>query len=143
MLALDDSEYNAKVAQVVSKLFRGRELTVYLLSVVERMHGPGSEPGLENEVEIADSGRFKTIHTDIIQTYFSGGSIRAESLIVEGTPAEVICNRAKALAVDLIVMGSRGRGRMESAFLGSVSEDVIHNSPVPVTIVRRVGPGGN
>ena len=38
---------------------------------------------------------------------------------------------------DLVVIGAKGQGAISSALLGSVSQEVAHASPVPVTIVKH------
>lgn len=38
--------------------------------------------------------------------------------------------------IDLVVMGSRGRGSIKEIFLGSTSNYVLHKSPIPVMIVK-------
>jgi len=42
----------------------------------------------------------------------------------------------KANRIDLVVIGSRGRGSVKEMFLGSTSNYVLHKSPVPVTVVK-------
>jgi nucleotide-binding universal stress UspA family protein len=47
-----------------------------------------------------------------------------------------LIDQIEAGAHDLVTMGSRGRGAVRSALLGSVSHYVLHHSPVPVLIVH-------
>lgn len=66
----------------------------------------------------------------------SGGcDILSEIRIVEGSPAQVILDTAKAINADLIVMGMHGHTRLEYVLLGSVANRVINKSTVPVLLV--------
>ena len=38
---------------------------------------------------------------------------------------------------DAVIMGARGMGSLRQALLGSVSQALVHDSPVPVTLVRQ------
>ncbi len=53
-----------------------------------------------------------------------------------GHAAEEILRAAKKAKVDLIVMGSRGRGGIGSLLLGSVAQSVLAASDGPVMVVR-------
>lgn len=61
--------------------------------------------------------------------------------LVDGDPARELVRAARDGGHDLIVMGSRGRGRVTAAVLGSVSNHVMHEAGVPVIVVHR--PGGS
>jgi nucleotide-binding universal stress UspA family protein len=57
--------------------------------------------------------------------------------LLDGDPGREILRAAREGDHDLIVMGSRGRGRMTAALLGSVSRRVMHDAQVPVMVVHR------
>ena len=55
--------------------------------------------------------------------------------VVVGHPVIKILETAKRLDVDLIVMGTHGKGVIEQAFLGSVAEKVLKKSTWPVFVI--------
>ena len=62
-----------------------------------------------------------------------------ELLVRRGDPGPTICDVAEKLSAEAIVMGSRGRGGLRRALLGSVSDYVVRNAPCTV-MVTRAGP---
>ncbi|KAL8263205.1 hypothetical protein R6Q59_024554 [Mikania micrantha] len=67
--------------------------------------------------------------------------IKAETLILEGDPKEMICQAMEEMNYDLLVVGSRGLGAIKRALLGSISDFCAHHARCPVLIVKP--PGNN
>ncbi|MBI3410041.1 MAG: universal stress protein [Planctomycetes bacterium] len=54
----------------------------------------------------------------------------------EGTPVEEIIEFAAEKDIDLIILGTHGRGWLAHVLLGSVAEKVVRKAPCPVLTVR-------
>jgi nucleotide-binding universal stress UspA family protein len=54
-----------------------------------------------------------------------------------GAPAHAIADYAREEAIDLIVMGSHGRGFISGLLTGRVAEKVVRIAPCPVLTVRK------
>ena len=63
--------------------------------------------------------------------------VSAKSTQLVGQPEEKICEFAKDVNADLIVIGSHGRTGLSELFLGSVSNYVSHHVPCAVLIVHQ------
>ncbi|MBZ6497066.1 universal stress protein [Natrinema longum] len=64
------------------------------------------------------------------------GSATIETETGAGSPAQTIVAAVEDSEIDQIVMGSRGRGGVAEARMGSVAELVVKRASVPVTVVR-------
>ncbi|KAK9058737.1 hypothetical protein SSX86_023579 [Deinandra increscens subsp. villosa] len=65
--------------------------------------------------------------------------IKAETLILEGDPKEMICQAVEEMHFDLLVLSSRGFGAIKRALLGSISDFCAHHAKCPVLIVKPPG----
>ncbi len=63
--------------------------------------------------------------------------LTVESVVLRGRPAAALVDDARRIAADLMVVGSRGHGTIESMLLGSVSAEVIDHAMTPVLVARR------
>ena len=61
--------------------------------------------------------------------------VETTALLVHGATVDTILKEASDLEVDMIVVGSHGRGAMYQLLMGSVSEAVLHKSRFPVLVV--------
>ena len=67
---------------------------------------------------------------------------RVDSVIASGDAGTEICRLAAELPADVVVVGSRGRGAIRRALLGSVSTQVVNRAPCSV-LVTRAGADGD
>jgi nucleotide-binding universal stress UspA family protein len=91
-----------------------------------------SMPQLRDEIEKESRQRLATIFTDEERRQY-----RVVTALLAGNPFLEIIRYAKAHDVDLIVMGTHGRGAIAHMLLGSVAEKVVRKSPCPVLTVRE------
>ena len=73
----------------------------------------------------------------------SAADIAFERELASGDPAHTLLEIIERYGCDAVIMGARGMGRLRRAMLGSVSHEMLHAAPVPVTIVKMPaqGPG--
>ncbi len=57
------------------------------------------------------------------------------TLVQEGSYADIILKTAEDLLIDIIIMGSHSRNWTEKLLIGSVTEDVLRNTAIPVLII--------
>ena len=67
---------------------------------------------------------------------FRGRAIVVQTALVIGRPADMIVDEALRFHADLVVVGSRGRRRVASTLLGSVSAEIVDRAPCPVLVAR-------
>lgn len=65
-----------------------------------------------------------------------GTDAPVEQVTRTGDAGPAICRLAEEVGADVVVVGSRGRGAIKRALLGSVSTHVTANAPCPVVVVR-------
>lgn len=59
--------------------------------------------------------------------------------MVTGKPVDEILRYVRAHRIDLVVMGTHGRGPIKHVLLGSVAERVVRHCPVPVVTLHGSG----
>lgn len=76
-------------------------------------------------------------YLDEVQSRLHGEGINVKTKIIEGNrPAQVIADFSQQEGVDLIVIATHGYTGVKKMLLGSVAFKVLHESHVPVLLVR-------
>jgi nucleotide-binding universal stress UspA family protein len=118
----------------------GGELVLLHVAVETPLFGEGLMTGKEvREVyEAAQKWASEALEARVARIREHGLATRW--LLRTGVPHEEIARVATEERADYVVVGTRGRGGLERALLGSVADRVVRTAPCPVVTVRRAGP---
>ncbi len=96
--------------------------------------GPNSLPvGPSHEELIVIAQQELKRHVD---QHLSGVGVPLVTEVTLGRPFMEIIRYAREKNIDLIVIGTHGRGGLKHVLLGSVAEKVVRKSPCPVLTIR-------
>ena len=132
LVAWDGSEHAERALGEAVDLARTQEARLTLLTVSAPIYAwPGYVPPI-SEADLESAAK---------QILSEGEGLVPDGIPVSGrtaigSPGVELVKRAAAANHDLIVMGSRGRGAVRSAVLGSVSHFVLNHTTTPVLIVH-------
>jgi nucleotide-binding universal stress UspA family protein len=138
LVATDFSEPSEAALDYGRDLAHAYGATLHVVHVIEDMlafYGPDvgfALAGVEQNVEAA-------VLRDLDATIarIDGGSVNVRAMVTRGTNvAHTITEYAVNNAVDLIVVGTHGRGAVSRFLMGSVAERVVRSAPCPVLTVR-------
>jgi nucleotide-binding universal stress UspA family protein len=132
LVAWDGSDHGKRALAEAVDLARTQDARLTLLTVAAPLH---AWPGYVPPVSQAD------LISAAEKTLAEGEALVPDGIPVSGRtaagdPGAELLKRARAADHDLIVMGSRGRGAVRSAFLGSASHFVLNHTTVPVLIIH-------
>ncbi len=137
LVAVDGSDISMRAVRFVIALNRklAKPARVPLMAV-----DPPPFPGVETRIGTKAT---RQMHEETLESMLkdarrslSRAKLELNERAEIGEIADTILNVAKKERVDLIVLGSHGRGAVKGILLGSVSSKVIAQTEIPVTIVR-------
>lgn len=114
------------------------DASLHLLHVVESVVAAETLPsnvGLQHDLdEVVVSTAWDELHR--LLSPEDRRRLHTEVALEWGSPFVEIVRYAESHAIDLIAMGTHGRGGVKHLLLGSVAEHVVRSSPCPVLTVR-------
>jgi nucleotide-binding universal stress UspA family protein len=127
----ETSDAAVKYAIALARTFGAK---LYLLHVGENVQTDmATEFPLGLDASLEDAVRERLLK---IVTPFEQRELKPEFEIRAGTPHVEILTYAKDRDIDLIVMGTHGRGLVGRVVIGSVAEKVVRYAPCPVLTVH-------
>ena len=139
LLPVDFSEPSLRATEYALALASQFNGTLHLFHVIE---DPVVYLPMFESYPLPTRAQFETYAQDRLENWITADDAegcRIELSWVHGRPSQAIIEFARKENVDLIVMGTHGRGLTAHVLLGSVAEKVVRESPCPVLTVHPEG----
>ena len=132
LVAWDGSEHAKRALGEAVDLARTQAATLTLLTVAAPLHAwPGYVPPISEDDLVSGAEEILAEGEALVPE-----GIPVSGRAAAGHPGTELVKSAAAGDHDLIVMGSRGRGAVRSAVLGSVSHFVLNHTTLPVLVIH-------
>jgi nucleotide-binding universal stress UspA family protein len=133
LVAYDGSAAAKKAFDAACGLAARHGAQLFVLTVARP---PEIGDDVETEAVIENSRQYHRRMLAELKPAFAAQKIKAHLEVAVGHPAEQIIYQADKHAVDLIVVGDRGRSKFARLLLGSVSKQVAEHAGRQVLVVR-------
>lgn len=134
LLATDGSEHSHRAAEKAIELAKiTDEASIEIIYVVD---GSMSKSDV---LQYGDSDSATRNREEILSVFkgkIEDAGLPVKITILHGSPAETIIEHANKNDLDCLVVGSRGRSRVQTMILGSVSHKVMKHVKIPVLMVK-------
>jgi nucleotide-binding universal stress UspA family protein len=132
----DTSRSALEYGRNVARAFGAKLHVVHVVPRVVPMSATEFEPNnLEDLQASVVEGAARQL--DLLLTETDRVHLRVKPMVlVSTTPADAIVDYARETHVDIIVVGTHGRGGISHLLMGSVAEHVVRHAPCPVLVVR-------
>lgn len=134
LLGVDGSEHALKAAHVAGEMSRCMQADVWVVASFDPIPTYLGQPYLQDAIVARMQQAEQVLQPALDAVGETGTSVMSQ--ILEGPPAEAILSVAEVRGVDLIIMGTRGLGRLSGLVLGSQSQKVVAHASCPVLLVR-------
>uniref|UniRef100_A0A0B6ZAV4 UspA domain-containing protein n=1 Tax=Arion vulgaris TaxID=1028688 RepID=A0A0B6ZAV4_9EUPU len=141
VLGVDQSEHSEYTLKWYLKHVHRSDHKLHLVHVPEHVNEISRMLTLSTVHELTDASRQMTdiLMNNYLQWCSQNGVPDAKFAHPNGHEQwHEIIKYAEDVQAGLIVLGNKGQGKLRRTLLGSVSDSVVHHSPVPVLVCRNM-----
>lgn len=135
---VDGSRHARLALRQAARLAKALDARLVVATVVQPFPASGIGPTARELAAVPIDALLRAGDAIIEKLLHDEGLGDVERKVMLGFPADRLADLADEEAARLIVVGSRGRGRVKAALLGSVSSDLIGIARCPVLVVPPV-----